>query len=328
MLTNLWIDTRKNNWNRLDALVHQVESNGVKSLPPADLRDLGLLYRQTAADLSAVRADRSSRPLEQYLNRLVSRAHNYVYSGRRISFASLWQFLAHGYPRLLRRMSGYLLAATLISVAAGLLGALIVMLRPDFGVMFLGAKTVANLDKHKMWTDSVLSIKPQAASGIMTNNISVCFLTFAGGITAGLFTLYSLFNNGLMLGAIAVVCRQHHMALSLWSFVAAHGALEIPSIMISGAAGLRLAAGILFPGMLNRRAALAQAGLEAVQLVSATIPLLIIAGTLEAFLSPTHAPIALKFAVGAVLLTALTLWLTEGGRKTIDNPLLAKEEAK
>jgi uncharacterized membrane protein SpoIIM required for sporulation len=317
MLTNLWIDTRKHNWNRLDALVHQVESSGVKSLPPADLRDLGLLYRQAAADLSAVRADRSSRPLEQYLNKLVARAHNYVYSGRRISWSTLWQFFAHGYPRLLRRMSGYLLAASLISIAAGLLGALIVMLRPDFGVMFLGADRVADLDHHKMWTDSILSVKPQAASGIMTNNITVCFLTFAGGITAGLFTLFSLFNNGLMLGAIAVTCRQHHMALSLWSFVAAHGALEIPSILISGAAGLRLAAGILFPGMLNRRAALAQAGLEAVQLVSATIPLLIVAGTLEAFLSPTHAPIALKFAVGAVLLTGLVLWLTEGGRKVV-----------
>jgi uncharacterized membrane protein SpoIIM required for sporulation len=319
MLSNLWIDSRKNNWNRLDTLVHQVESSGVKSLPPADLRDLGLLYRQAAADLSAVRADHTSRTLEQYLNRLVGRAHNYVYSGRRVSLSSLWQFFAHGYPRLLRRLSGYLLAATLISVVAGLLGALIVMLRPDFGVMFLGADRVADLDKHKMWTDSVLSMKPQAASGIMTNNITVCFLTFAGGITAGLFTLYSLFNNGLMLGAIAVTCRQHHMALSLWSFVAAHGALEIPSIMIAGAAGLRLAAGLLFPGMLRRRAALALAGLEAVQLIAGTIPLLIIAGTLEAFLSPTHAPIALKFAVGAALLTALTLWLTEGGRKTVDS---------
>ena len=328
MLSNLWIDSRKNNWNRLDTLVHQVESSGVKSLPPADLRDLGLLYRQAAADLSAVRADHTSRTLEQYLNRLVGRAHNYVYSGRRVSLSSLWQFFAHGYPRLLRRLSGYLLAATLISVLAGLLGALIVMVRPDFGVMFLGAGRVADLDRHKMWTDSILSIKPQTASGIMTNNITVCFLTFAGGITAGLFTLYSLFNNGLMLGAIAVVCRQHHMALSLWSFVAAHGALEIPSIMISGAAGLRLAAGILFPGMLRRRAALALAGLEAVQLVAGTIPLLIIAGTLEAFLSPTHAPIALKFAVGAVLFTGLTLWLTEGGRKKIEHPLLAEEEAK
>jgi uncharacterized membrane protein SpoIIM required for sporulation len=318
MISNLWIDSRKDNWNRLDALVRQVESAGVKSLLPSELRDLGLLYRQAAADLSAVRADRTTRTLEQYLNRLVGRAHNYVYSGRRISFVSLWNFLAHGYPRLLRRLSGYVLAATLISVLAGVLGALIVMVRPDFGVMFLGADRVADLDHQKMWTESVLSMKPQAASGIMTNNIMVCFMTFAGGITAGLFTLYSLFNNGLMLGAIAVVCKQHHMALSLWSFVAAHGALELPSIMLAGAAGLRLGAGILFPGMLRRRDSIALAGSEAVQLVAGTIPLLIIAGTLEAFLSPTHIPVAVKFSVGAVLFTGLILWLSEGGRKTLN----------
>jgi uncharacterized membrane protein SpoIIM required for sporulation len=69
--------------------------------------------------------------------------------------------------------------------------------------------------------------------------------------------------------------------------------------------------------MLPRRAALALAGLESVQLVSGTIPLLIIAGTLEAFLSPTHVPVALKFSVGAILFTGLILWLTEGGRKPI-----------
>ena len=317
MLSTLWIDSRKNSWNQLDALVHQVEATGVKSLTPADLRNLGLLYRQAAADLSAVRADRTSRSLEQYLNRLVGRAHNYIYSGQRISATSIWRFFAYGYPRLIRRLSGYLLAATTISILAGALGVILVTLRPDFGVMFLGPARVADLDHHKMWTDSVLSIQPQAASGIMTNNIMVCFLTFAGGITAGLFTLYSLFNNGLMLGAIAVVCRQHHMALSLWSFVAAHGALELPSIMIAGAAGLRLAAGILFPGMLTRRSALALAGLKPIRLLSGTIPLLIVAGTLEAFLSPTHVPIALKFAVGAILFTALTLWLTEAGRMKV-----------
>ena len=317
MITNLWIDSRKDNWNRLDALVRQVETGGVKSLAPSELRDLGLLYRQGAADLSAVRADRSSRTLETYLNRLVGRAHNFVYSGRRISFGSLWRFFAYGYPRLLRRLSSYVLAATLISVLAGGLGAMIVMVRPDFGVMFLGADRVADLDRHKMWTESVLSAKPQEASGIMTNNIMVCFMTFAGGITAGLFTLFELFNNGLMLGAIAVVCHQHHMALSLWSFVAAHGALEIPSIMLAGAAGLRLGAGILFPGILRRRDALALAGSEAVQLISGTIPMLIIAGTLEAFLSPTHIPVAIKFSVGAALFTGLILWLSEGGRKAL-----------
>src|SRR5882762_90741 len=134
MITNLWIDLRKDNWNRLDALLRQVESSGVKSLPRAELRDFGLLYRQAASDLSAVRAYKSSRSLEQYLNRLVSRAHNYVYSGQRISPSGLLQFFLHGYPRVVRRLSSYVWAAILITLVSGALGAVITAVRPEFGV--------------------------------------------------------------------------------------------------------------------------------------------------------------------------------------------------
>jgi hypothetical protein len=66
--------------------------------------------------------------------------------------------------------------------------------------------------------------------------------------------------------------------------------------------------------MLGRKDALALAGSESVRLISGTIPMLIVAGTLEAFLSPTHAPIGLKFAVCGFLLTGLGFWLSEGGR--------------
>jgi uncharacterized membrane protein SpoIIM required for sporulation len=314
MITNLWIDLRKDNWNRLDALLRQVDSHGLRSLSQSELRALGLLYRQAAADLSAVRADRSSRTLEQYLNKLVARAHNFVYSGPRTSLTGLWRFLAHGYPRLLRRLSGYVWLATAITIAAAALGVFITIVRPQFGEMFLGAEKMEGIRQHHLWMNSILSMKPQASSAIMTNNIAVCFATFALGITGGLGTLYMLFNNGLMIGTIATVCAQYHLSLNLWSFIAAHGALELPSIMLAGAAGLRLASGILFPGMLRRKDSLALAGLEAVQLVAGTIPLLTIAGTLEAFLSPTHAPSALKFGVGAVLFAGLCLWLSEGGR--------------
>lgn len=291
-----------------------MESHGLRSLSQPELRDLGLLYRQAAADLSAVRADRSSRTLEQYLNKLVARAHNFVYSGPRTSFAGLWQFMVHGYPRLLRRLSGYVWLATAITIAAAALGAFITLVHPQFGEIFLGAEKMEGIRQHHLWMDSILSVKPQASSAIMTNNIGVCFAAFAMGITAGIGTLYLLFFNGLMLGTIATVCAHYHLSLSLWSFIAAHGALELPSIMLAGAAGLRLASGMLFPGMLRRKDALALAGLEAVQLVAGTIPLLTIAGTLEAFLSPTHAPNAVKFGVGALLFAGLCLWLGEGGR--------------
>ncbi|HEX5284385.1 MAG TPA: stage II sporulation protein M [Bryocella sp.] len=317
MISNLWIDLRKDNWNRLDALLRQVEGHGLRSLSQPELRDLGLLYRQAAADLSAVRADRSSRTLEQYLNKLVARAHNFVYSGSRNSFAGLWRFMVHGYPRLLRRLSSYVWLATAITLAAAALGVFVTLVRPEFGEMFLGPDKMEGIRQHHLWMNSILSIKPQASSQIMTNNITVCFVAFAAGITAGLGTILTLFFNGLMLGTIATVCAKYHLSLSLWSFIAAHGALELPSIMLAGAAGLRLAAGILFPGMLRRKDSLALAGLEAVQIVAGTIPLLTIAGTLEAFLSPTHAPAALKFAVGALLFGGLCLWLGEGGRTSL-----------
>jgi uncharacterized membrane protein SpoIIM required for sporulation len=308
---------RKDNWNRLDALVRQVETGGVRALTVPELRDLGLLYRQAAADLSTARADRSARALEQYLNRLVGRAHNYVYSGKRVSAASVWRFFAHGYPRLLRRLGGYVTAATAVFALALALGALIQIARPQFALMMLPPRLIDKIDHHQMWTDSLLSTKPQSSSQIMTNNIGVCFLTFAGGMLAGLGTLLLLFQNGLSIAVVLTLCFQRGMGMNLVTFMVAHGALEIPSIMLAGAAGLRLGAGILFPGMLKRKDALALAGSEAVQLISGTIPMLIIAGTLEAFLSPTHAPTALKFAVGAVLFTGLVFWLSEGGRKTV-----------
>jgi uncharacterized membrane protein SpoIIM required for sporulation len=315
MISNLWISSRKDNWNRLDALLRQVETGGVKSLGQGELRDFGLLYRQAAADLSAARADDGSRSLEQYLNRLVGRAHNYVYVGNRVSAASLWQFLAHGYPRLLRRLSRYVAIATAVFVVSLTVGTLIQLARPEFASAMLGPEMMNKIEHHEMWTESILSAKPQASSAIMTNNMTVCFLTFASGMLAGLGTLYLLLQNGVSIGVVATVCAQHHMALSLFSFMAAHGALEIPSIMFAGAAGLRLGAGILFPGLLRRRDSIALAGSEAVQLVSGTIPLLIVAGSFEAFLSPTHVPIALKFSVCAVLFAGLCWWLGEGGRK-------------
>ena len=316
MVSNGWIAAHRPDWDRLDSLTSEVESKGLKTLPPGDVRNFGLLYRRAAADLSAVRSDRSAHALAEYLNRLVSRAHNHVYSGQRTSMLSVWRFLSVDYPRLFRRLLPYVAASLALCLLGALLGTLESMVRPQFMRATLGPEMVATIERHEMWTKSVLSAKPQESSFIMTNNITVTFMVFAGGILGGLPTLLMLFWNGMSVGIIATACAQHGMAGDLWSFVAAHGALELPSIFIAGGAGLRIASGLLFPGMLSRRAALAKAGSEAVRLLAGTIPLLFVAGLLEAFLSPTGAPRTVKFAVSALLLTGLGYWLSESGRGT------------
>ena len=315
MISNRWIEQRKGAWSRLDALTHQVESSGIGTLSGGELREFGLLYRQVAADLSAVRSDRASHTLEEYLNQLLSRAHNRIYSGRKSGLASVVRFMAEEYPRVFRRLFPYVLASLLIFLAGCALGTLLTLSRPEFMRLFLGPAMLQTIDRHQMWTHSLLSMKPQASSAILTNNIGVCFVTFAGGIAGALGTIFLLFNNGLQMGVISTACARAHMALDLFSFVSAHGALELPSIFIAGGAGLRLGAGLLFPGMLTRRDSLALGAKEAIRLLAGVVPLLIVAGLLEAFLSPSGAPVGVKFAVGAVLLTGLGIWLVEGGRR-------------
>jgi len=122
--------------------------------------------------------------------------------------------------------------------------------------------------------------------------------------------------NGLLMGVLAVTTERAGMALQLWSFVAAHGALELPSIFIAAGAGLEIARGLLFPGLLPRKESLRLAGNHAAKLLLGTIPLLVIAGVIEAFISPVKIATPLKFTLSAVLFTALVLYLSSGRNQT------------
>lgn len=313
-LSNLWIQKRRPHWDRLAALLAQSDHSGLKQLSRAELQELALLYRQVAADLSVLRQDPTARTYAAYVNQLLARAHHIIYSGRKTNLLTLFRFLRDEYPGIFQRNLQYVLASLLISAACGLLGVILTTARPEFMRHFVGPQMIATMERHEMWTQSIVSIAPKETSRIMTNNLTVSFETFAGGISFGLITLYSLFVNGMLLGVIGAACHHYGMSVALWSFVAAHGSLELPSILIAGAAGLRLGHAMLFPGGYRWKDSLAKGGIEATRLVSGIIPLLVIAGCLEGFFSPSHAPVWLKFTVGGVLFALLNLWLF-GARK-------------
>ena len=148
-------------------------------------------------------------------------------------------------------MRPYLAVVASVFVLCGMAGVLLTLRNPDFALQVLGPGMIDSIERHQMWTQSIVGMKPLASGAIMTNNLAVCFMTFAMGVTAGLGTLYMIAFNGLLMGVVGAACGTHGMSLSLWSFVAGHGSLEIPAIFFAGAAGLRLGAGLLFPGNLT-----------------------------------------------------------------------------
>lgn len=313
MISTNWIEKRKPYWQRLETLVAG-GSAGVKSLDHSELQELSLLYRQTAADLAAIRQDPSSVHFARYLNQLMARAHNIIYAGHRASPWAILLFFRDAYPRIFRQHIRFVAVALGIFVVGGLVGVALTLQDSDFEYQVLGSAMVHKIQRHEMWTDRILSVKPQASSGIMTNNMSVSFTMYAGGIAAGIGTLYLVFFNGLLMGVIATACSFAGMSLGLWSFVAPHGALELPAIFIAGGAGFRIAHGLLFPGTLPRRDSLAIAGRGATSLILGTVPILIIAGTIEAFVSPTGLPVPLKFAMSGALLVLLNVYLFGSGK--------------
>lgn len=288
------------------------------ALSRSELRSLSLLYRQVASDLSTLRQDRSGQLYARHLNQLLARAHNIIYIGRRGSTLSVMRFFVSTYPEIFRRNVQYVLAGFILFVAGGIVGLIMTMYNPAFQLQVLGPGMVNTIEHHRMWTHSVVAIKPVASSAIMTNNLSVTFMTFALGITAGLGTIYMLFFNGLLLGVVGTACWLNQMSLQLWSFVAPHGVLELPSIFIAGGAGLRIAHGLLFPGFLTRKDSVRSAGAEAIQLLLGTIPMLVIAGIIEGFFSPTTEPVLLKFSIATGLFVLLLVYLA-GGWSRNDN---------
>lgn len=308
MISNRWLEKRKPHWARLEQLVER-SRKGVSSLSHQELQELGLLYRQTASDLAAVREDASSRQLTLYLNQLLGRCHNLIYLGHKPRVSGIVRFYRDTYPRIFRESLPQTALAVAIFLFGGIVAWVVTAHDPTFAYRLLGPKMMETIEQRKMWTESIVTVKPLASSGIMTNNLSVSFAAFAMGITGGIGTIWMMLTNGLLMGVIGASTWRAGMALQLWSFVAPHGVLELPAIFIAGGAGLEIARGLLFPGMLPRKVSLADAGGRASKLLLGTIPLLVVAGLLEGFFSPSNAPYQLKFLLAAVLFTALVAYL-------------------
>jgi uncharacterized membrane protein SpoIIM required for sporulation len=313
-LSSRWIDKRKAHWTRLEHLLSQGQQD-VSRLTHEQLRELALLYRQTAADLSSAREHRVDAQLAAYLNQLLGQAHNLIYSGRVPRSGGLVSFYTATFPQVFRATWRYTFAATLLFLIGAAAGTAVAVADPGFQRFILGGAMMDTIERREMWTHGILAVKPLASSAITTNNLSVSFAAFAMGVTAGLGTAWIMVFNGVLIGVIGVACFRAGLGLSLWSFVAPHGALELPAIVIAGGAGLILGRGLLDPGTLPRREALADAGGRAIRLLLGVIPLLVVAGLIEGFVSPVPIPVTTKFVIGGSLFVLLILYLVAAGRR-------------
>ncbi len=285
-------------WEQLAVLVKRAQNGPLSDLTENELVALGRLYRSATSDLALAQRDFPNHALALYLNQLVGRAHPLIYRGEPIIWRQLKDFYLRGFPRLYREFAPFILAAAILFFGTAVISYAIMLLNPDAANYLISPSMIRVIKEGEEWWRDLNNMRQVGSTLIMTNNLGVAFQAFAGGMTLGLLTVYSMINNGLSLGSVLGLMQVYGHAGALLEFVVGHGVLELSEITMAGGSGLMLGYAVLHPGLLSRKDALVVTAQKAVRLLLGSAPLLVVAGLIEGLLSPSHAPVLLKVAVG------------------------------
>jgi uncharacterized membrane protein SpoIIM required for sporulation len=319
MRQNLFVERRSGTWERLESLVQRAGRRGVRALAPAETAELGHLYRATTSDLAYALGSSYDALLREYLNRLTARAHAVVYGGTTEGGgARVARFYRETFPREFRQSFAYVAICIALTVASSVVAYVLVRSHPANAYALLPKAMIPD-EIRKSLHDSNFGFDRNFSAAmsamIITNNVKVSIIAFAGSATLGALTVYIIAFNGLMLGALGALYTNAGFGYDFWATVAPHGVIELTAIQIAGAAGLLIAAGILYPGRLRRRDAIVANARRAGTLILGVTSMLLVAGTIEGFISPQRWPPELRISIGTITAVGLVLYFGFAGRQ-------------
>lgn len=312
-------------WKNLESLLVRLEGRPDRRLDPIEAHQLQELYAQASADLNRVTHGALAPELRQYLERLVGRAYAELYyappTRSEIWQPRRWLRIFTAFPESFRRQSRYFALALLITILGCAFGGFSVRYDPAAVDVLLPADYLRNPgervhEEEQGQARHLGSVQTEAAfsAQLIRHNIQVALLAAALGVTFGIGTALLLFENGILLGAVAVHYTQQGFGLFMTAWLLPHGVFEIPSILIAGQAGFYLAR-LLLHRREDRN--LRQSMREWLVLVAGLAMMLVWAGIMEAFFSQHHAPVlpyGFKVAVAVAELMLLTIYLSFIGR--------------
>ncbi len=269
-------------------ILRRVEGSGLSSLDEAQAIEFGQLYRRTASDLNQAQTYVSGDVTVRYLNDLVARCYLVIYARAESGFGrKMLDYFVFGFPAALRRhFPALLLAASLFlgGTAFGFLASYFdkavarAYLLPEDFPMIQPEQDEDAPEKEALQKGQVAAF----SAFLFRNNVSVTLIAFAFGTTLGIGTAWMMFSNGVITGALMAVFYEANQLKAFATGILPHGVVEIPAILIGGAAGFVLAKGMIAARPWPRAEEMARCGREALAVLGGILPLLTAAALIEA----------------------------------------------
>lgn len=320
-----FIERERPYWDELEKTLKYVEEEPLAKLSLEKLERFHYLYERASADLGKVNTFASEPQMRRYLEALVARAYGEIHEvrGKPHRFDPLgWLFKT--FPRTFRRHLGAFWLSTGVTILGCLFGGGAIALDPASKPILMPFEELNETPQERVkreetvTEDRLKGSKASFSAFLQTHNIQVAIMAFVYGASFGLGTLYLLFQNGLMLGAVVVDYVRAGETPFLVGWLLPHGSFEIPAITLAGQAGLLLAGAIIgWRRPLSLRERLEAVAGDLVTLMGGVALMLLWAGFIESFLSQYHEPVlpySLKIGFGCVELVLLISFLSFSGR--------------
>lgn len=275
-----FIEQNQKKWEEIEGLLDGEQKR-------AD--QLSELFVQVTDDLSYSRTFYPNRSVRVYLNGLAQRIFISIYRHRQSRWSSFLKFWVDELPALLYEGRRDLLVSFLVFAFTFSIGALSSALDPGFAEVVLGEAYV-NMTLSNIESGDPMAVYKEMAPlgmsmGITVNNIFVALLTFALGVFFSIGSLIIIARNGFMIGAFQYFFIERDLFWESFLTIWTHGTLEISAIVIAGAAGATMGRGLVFPGTYTRTQAFQRSARRGIKMMVGTIPLFLIAGFVEGFLT-------------------------------------------
>ncbi|OLS38491.1 stage II sporulation protein M [Bacillus sp. MRMR6] len=321
-----FVKQHRENWKQLEEMISLFSKNK-NTVTGEQITDFYRLYQKSAQNLSYSQTYFPNDQVTEYLNGLVSKAHNLLYRDQVSSFKQIRYFFSTQFIGLLFEQWKFVVIAMVLFMIGFVGSYLSVMNDPLHMYSILPAEIAGGVDPGQLGQHEGAVDSTYMSASIMTNNIQVAILAFAGGVTFGLLTVYLLIYNGLIVGALAALFWHHGKSYDFWAYIVPHGMIELTAIFIAGGAGLLMGYKLFVPGSHSRVYQLKVHAKRSVMLLLGTIPLFIIAGIIEGFITPAAIPLEAKYLIAFLTVIGLVLYVTVGKLKLVKDQLRAHSDS-
>jgi len=295
---------------------------GKKTDDAADAISMADDYRMLAHDVAKVRRLLPDSRSREYLEAAYAQAHATLHRPAWHPGYALLNLFRDEIPAVVSWLRPHIVWATALFILTVIAGYAMVHTYPDLIALFASPELIATVERGQLWTEGLLNVVPSSVLSlqILTNNIVVSLFAYCAGFLFGLGTLYILGLNGLMLGAVFAFTSLHGLGDDLFTFVVAHGCVEISVMCLSGAAGAAVGEALIRPGAATRAESFQRAALQSGKLILACAVLLVGSGLIEGYVSPNPVfalwtRIVIGVSYWAFMIVLLNGWLFAARRR-------------